>query len=236
MQRKINIFITLFFIALGNLHCQNTGSHNSYIGPEKGSLVIVGGGGAIDSIMVTFIDLAGGKDAPIVVIPTAGGEESYDQNAWDAKHFRNLGATDVKVLHTTDRNVANSEEFVKPLIRAKGVWFSGGRQWHLVDSYKNTLTEKMLWQLLDRNGVIGGSSAGATIQGSYLARGDILCAEELRQMIQTWVRHLHYGRARFLMNVRPDVDATRLTEQIEQGGFPGGGKSDDSDAHGSFLW
>jgi cyanophycinase len=58
------------------------------------------------------------------------------------------------------------------LISAKFVWFSGGRQWRLVDAYKNTLTEKMLQKVLENGGVIGGSSAGATIQGSYLVRGD----------------------------------------------------------------
>jgi cyanophycinase len=42
----------------------------------------------------------------------------------------------------------------------------------LADSYLNTTTHEALWELLDRGGVIGGSSAGATIQGSYLARGD----------------------------------------------------------------
>ena len=55
---------------------------------------------------------------------------------------------------------------------ATGVWFTGGRQWRLVDSYAETRTEEELWALLERGGVIGGSSAGATIQGSYLARGD----------------------------------------------------------------
>jgi len=42
----------------------------------------------------------------------------------------------------------------------------------LADSYLNTKVHDALWDLLDRGGVIGGSSAGATIQGSYLARGD----------------------------------------------------------------
>ena len=52
------------------------------------------------------------------------------------------------------------------------VWFTGGRQWRLADSYLGTKVEEELWALLGRGGVIGGSSAGATIQGSYLARGD----------------------------------------------------------------
>ena len=42
----------------------------------------------------------------------------------------------------------------------------------LVDSYFNTKTHEALLKLLDRGGVIGGSSAGASIQGSYLVRGD----------------------------------------------------------------
>ncbi|MGD8817263.1 MAG: cyanophycinase, partial [Acidobacteriota bacterium] len=55
---------------------------------------------------------------------------------------------------------------------ARGVWFNGGRQWRLADAYLNTLTHDELWKVLERGGVIGGSSAGATIQGEYLARGD----------------------------------------------------------------
>jgi cyanophycinase len=75
-------------------------------------------------------------------------------------------------LHTDDPKEANSETFFGPITEAGGVWFGGGRQCRLVDSYANTKTEKAFWDVLDRGGVIGGSSAGATIQGSYLARGD----------------------------------------------------------------
>jgi cyanophycinase len=40
-----------------------------------------------------------------------------------------------------------------------------------VDAYLNTSVEKEIKKLLDRGGVVGGTSAGATIQGSYLVRG-----------------------------------------------------------------
>ena len=146
--------------------------NSSYVGPESGSLVIVGGGAASDSIYQRVIDLAGGNDAPIVVIPTAGGEPSYDDNAAGAATFRRLGSRNVTVLHTYDPQVADTEEFVRPLLSAKGVWFGGGRQWQLVDAYAGTLTERSFWGVLERDGVIGGSSAGATIQGSFLTRGD----------------------------------------------------------------
>lgn len=141
-------------------------------GPEEGSLILVGGGFIGADITNTFINLAGGKNASLVVIPTAGGQESYDDDVRFAKQLREYGCTNVTVLHTYDKNLADSDEFTPSLKEATGVWFSGGRQWRLVDAYTDTASEKAFWDVLNRGGVIGGTSAGATIQGSYLARGD----------------------------------------------------------------
>lgn len=142
------------------------------VGPERGALVIVGGAMQDTAIMERFIDLAGGKTAPIVIIPTAGGGEGYDDYYRGARRWREMGVESVTVVHTKDRTEADSEAFVEPIRNARGVWFPGGRQWRLADSYLNTRTEDELHALLARGGVIGGSSAGATIQGSYLVRGD----------------------------------------------------------------
>lgn len=141
-------------------------------GPENGTLLIVGGGGNTDPMFKRFIDLAGGVDAPLIYIPTANSDIDDAAREARADKLRALGATNVTVLHTTDPQVANTKSFVKPLLQAKGVWFGGGRQWRLVDAYKGTQVEALLWKVLERGGVIAGSSAGATIQGSYLARGD----------------------------------------------------------------
>lgn len=140
-------------------------------GPDKGALVIVGGGKIGPEILNRFFELAGGKDAPIVVIPTAGGEAAYDMTYAGVKVLTDAGATHVTVLHTDDRKVADSEAFVKPLTEARGVWFPGGRQWRLVDSYLGTRTETEVKRVLARGGVVGGTSAGASIQASYLVRG-----------------------------------------------------------------
>ena len=141
------------------------------VGPEHGALLIHGGGRLTAETVREFIRLAGGIDAPFVIIPTAEPGEDWDE-AYLAKSFlARSGAKDVTVLHTRDPAVADSETFVAPLRRAKGVWFGGGRQWRLADSYLRTRTEKELHAVLARGGVIGGSSAGATIQGSYLVRG-----------------------------------------------------------------
>jgi cyanophycinase len=149
-------------------------------GPAKGTLVIVGGGSLRDvGIAERFIELAGGKDAKIVIVPTAGGNKNQDGSIKlykeeDAlKSWRARGLTNVQMLHTADKRVADTAEFIKPLSDAAAVWFEGGRQWNLVDSYANTLAEKAFHQVLERGGVIGGSSAGATIQGDFLVRGAV---------------------------------------------------------------
>lgn len=170
-MKKISPLI-LFIIAFTNLQSQNSENNKSFIGPESGSLVIVGGSLNDDSIINRFIELAGGKDAAFVVIPTASGRENYNENSGFAGTLKELGIKNVTVLHTNNKKVADSDSFVKPLRHANAVWFGGGRQWRLVDSYKNTLTEELIGKVLERGGVVGGSSAGATIQGSYLARGD----------------------------------------------------------------
>ena len=146
--------------------------HAAEVGPANGTLVIVGGGAGTD-LLKAFVEIAGGPQAPLVVIPTANGSSIHDQFHRAARFFREeAGVTDVVVIHTNDRAEANSREFVEPIRQARAVWFPGGRQWRLADSYLGTRTQRELEALLARGGVIGGTSAGATIQGSYLARGD----------------------------------------------------------------
>ncbi|MBX9585050.1 MAG: cyanophycinase [Gemmataceae bacterium] len=137
---------------------------------EKGSLVIVGGGRMGGDLWRRFLDLAGGPDAPIVVIPTAL-EDPLPETPGEVAALRRLGAKNVKVLHTRNRAEADDPAFSEMLLTAKGVWFGGGRQWRFVDTYAGTLTEKRIHAVLARGGVIGGSSAGASIQGEYLPRG-----------------------------------------------------------------
>ena len=164
---KTPFFISMFFLLIFA-----TSIPAQEVGPAKGALMLVGSGLKDPAIIERFLDLAGGKDAPIVVIPTAGGSEDYGPYWKGLRQFKRAGATHLTVLHTTDRTEADTEEFAKPIRAARGVWFSGGRQWRLADSYLNTKVHDALWNLLERGGVIGGTSAGATIQGSYLARGD----------------------------------------------------------------
>jgi cyanophycinase len=148
-------------------------------GPPRGRLVIVGGGNLDGTgIIEKFIELAGGPAKKFIIVPTAGGNRGrdnavtpYDESTVVASWVRR-GVKNVKMLHTHDPKVADTEAFVKDLREADAVWFNGGRQWNIVDSYANTLTYREFHKVLERGGVIAGSSAGATIQGEYLVRGD----------------------------------------------------------------
>src|SRR5207244_7229490 len=104
---------------------------------------------------------------------TAGGNRNADGSLREYKDETVIapwlarGLKNVRMLHTADRKAADTEAFAQPLRDANAVWFDGGRQWNIVDSYGGTLTEKEFHNVLARGGVIGGSSAGATIQGDY---------------------------------------------------------------------
>jgi cyanophycinase len=139
------------------------------VGPPRGTLVVVGGGSLGPEIYRTFIDAAGGPEALILVVPNASGADSMSPNAGQA--WRNNGARNVQVLFTKDRRVADSDSFTAPIRRAGGVWFEGGRQFRLVQDYGGTKTEREFMAVLERGGVVGGSSAGATILGDFMVRG-----------------------------------------------------------------
>jgi cyanophycinase len=148
-------------------------------GPPSGALVIAGGGSMEDTgIIEKFIQLAGGPDAKFVIVPTAAGNRNQEgalrvyKNDEVVASWLKRGVKHVKMLHTHDPKVADTAAFASGLRDAKGVWFNGGRQWNIVDSYAGTLTYREFLKVLERGGVIGGSSAGATIQGEYLVRGD----------------------------------------------------------------
>jgi cyanophycinase len=136
---------------------------------QKGWLIIHGGGIMEPEVRDRFVALVGGPDANIVMIPTALSDAEIPHRSDQIATF--LGVRNYTELHTRDRNKANSEAFVEPLRHAAGVWIDGGRQWRLVDAYAGTAVERELKALLARGGVVFGSSAGASIQASFLVRG-----------------------------------------------------------------
>ncbi len=176
LQRLLHPLMTGLLLLGVRLPAQDAPVH----GPANGSLVIAGGG-QLDGtgIIERFVELAGGPHAKIVIVPTAGGNARPDGTLipYDATRvlasWKARGLTNVHMLHTHDRKIADTDSFSSLLLDAKGVWFNGGRQWNIADSYAGTKSYHAFHRVLTRGGVIGGSSAGATIQGTYLVRGAV---------------------------------------------------------------
>jgi cyanophycinase len=179
-RRLVGLLIIFFFT------CSVTNGHTYSTGPEKGKLILTGGD--LETGLKEFVTFAGGPDANIVYIPTAASILRLPSGLiWELKNTDELpantpefkaelckmfGIKSITILHTRNRKIANSEDFVKPLRSAQGVWFSGGNAGRLSQAYLDTLTQRELEAVLRRGGVIGGNSAGAIIQGSYTIRGN----------------------------------------------------------------
>ena len=165
--------IVLLLLVVPSLSAQEAGqTEEPVVGPANGALVIVGGAMRDIAIRERFVELAGGEDARIIVVPTAGGQDEYDNATCGVAGWWGMGVRSVTCLHSRDPAEANTDEFIKPIQDATAVWFNGGRQWHIADSFLGTRTEEEFNKVLERGGVIGGSSAGASIQGSFMVRGD----------------------------------------------------------------
>jgi len=140
--------------------------------PTRGALVICGGGALPGAVYDRFLELAGGPRARIVFIPTASEANTRPgREPRDLGLLRAHGATTVQLLHTRSRDEANDPAFVRPLTEATGVWLSGGAQSRLAEVYVDTAVERQLKAMLDRGGVIGGTSAGAAIMTRMMITG-----------------------------------------------------------------
>lgn len=173
IPRIISVFIASVLCLGLNAQKPTAVTSTTVHGPEKGSLIIIGGGDVTPQIWDRFVELAGGENAEIVVITNASGEEDdYHTTALVELRDRLNYSFSVTRMHLKDIVEANDPEKIAPLKTATGVYFTGGRQWRIAEVYLNTQAHQEMWNLLRRGGVIAGSSAGASVQGSFLWRGD----------------------------------------------------------------
>jgi cyanophycinase len=136
-----------------------------------GALVIVGGGGLPDSVRDRFLELAGGKQARVVVIPTASARFEATGVSLSFEFWKAQGIASVVLLHAHRREEADRPEFIRPLTEATGVWIAGGDQSRLAAVYRGTTVLAELMRLLARGGVIGGTSAGAAVLSGLMITG-----------------------------------------------------------------
>jgi cyanophycinase len=136
----------------------------------KGKLLIIGGVQTKD-ILKKYVELAGGNDARIIIIPNAGSEPVYWSKE-QKKDFEELGAKADYLLFT--RQTADADSNLKKMDWANAVFFLGGDQSNLTRDMLGTKLLQKVYDIYKNGGVVGGSSAGAAVMSEVMITGNEL--------------------------------------------------------------
>lgn len=133
-----------------------------------GYLLLEGGaefGGLMREPDLKAIELAGGLDAPIRIIPTAAAPDQNDQRAGNngVRWFKQLGARDVVSVPLIDSTSANDEKIAGSLQEAKLIYMLGGFTHYLGQTLQDSLAWRAVLAAHQKGAVIAGSSAGAMV-------------------------------------------------------------------------
>lgn len=129
-------------------------------------------GGAEDkvrrlTVLRRFVRLAGGRDARLVIIPTASGF-SHEVTEVYSTVFSRLHATVLGAVHPETRAEADRPDAGDLLEQATGVFVSGGNQLKLGQLLVGTRTGQALVDAYQRGAVVAGTSAGASILSQFM--------------------------------------------------------------------
>ena len=101
----------------------------------RGNLVLNGGGGRPRAVMEKFIELAGGRDAAIVIVPTASAEA--DTGSYYVGQFADeYGCTNVTALEIHSRDDAVRADYAELARGAGGIFFTGGDQRRIIEALR----------------------------------------------------------------------------------------------------
>ena len=137
-----------------------------------GYLLLEGGaefGGRMRDPDLRAIELAGGFDAPIRIIPTAAAPDNNHQRAGNngMRWFQSLGAKDVISVPLIDSKSANDENIAQSLRDAKLIYLLGGFTHYLGQTLKDSLAWQSALEAYQNGAVIAGSSAGAMVMCEF---------------------------------------------------------------------
>ncbi len=174
---------SVFLIVLGSVSGPGRADDNilglptTKVASRQGAVMLHGGGRITNEVFNRFVELAGGKEARIVLVPSAGYHLADYQNRQKFLDVLNrrfsswVGlATSSRIvsfdfLYTDNPDDADDPAFIRPLTTATGVWFCGGDQSCLNYRYvgefpRQTRFQAALREVLTRGGIVGGTSAG----------------------------------------------------------------------------
>jgi cyanophycinase len=137
----------------------------------RGHLVLNGGGSKPAVVMEKFIELAGGRDAAIVVFPTASGEPDTGDYYRDL-FMNDYGCTNVAVAEVRTADDAQDPVLAGQVGSAGGIFFSGGDQRRITRALLGTPVGDAVRTAFERGAAVGGTSAGTACQSPLMITGD----------------------------------------------------------------
>ncbi len=136
---------------------------------RPGAIMAIGGAeDKLDDkvILSTFVQLAGGREAKIAIVPTASSIESAGERY--KALFLGLGASEVQVVYLADRADADGGAPIELLQDATGIFLTGGNQMRLSSIVGGTRAMHIVLQRNAEGAIVAGTSAGASILSSHM--------------------------------------------------------------------
>ena len=130
-----------------------------------GALLVIGGGRIVPELREAFFQLAGGKDARILIFPQASSRERAGQQHLEA--WQEAGGTKLVIADLT-----KPKEIRRALADANAIWFGGGSQNRLMDALRDAKLIDLIRARHAEGLVVGGTSAGAAVMSKKMLTGD----------------------------------------------------------------
>mgnify|MGYP001828434991 CR=1 FL=1 len=162
---------------------------------DAGHLVIIGGGSRPPHMIQKIVELAGGEEARLLIIPVAS-IEPVETAEYQKGQFEEAGAGSVDYI-IFDRETVDSEENLAALAQATGVFLSGGDQRRLTETMMGSRLLERLHELYTNGGVIAGTSAGAAVMSPVMITGDERINQDPERAFETIQRGNMDTRAGF---------------------------------------
>ena len=162
-----------------------TGNNTNIDANPDGGICLMGGATEDDNAMTWFLERANGGD--VVVLRTSG-SDGYNNYLYSS-----LGVTlnSVETIVFNNANASNNAAVIQAIAKAEAIWFAGGDQWEYINYWRNTPIDSTINHLINtKNIVVGGTSAGMAILGSYqysAENGSVLSSEALADPYDSYV-------------------------------------------------
>ncbi len=141
-------------------------------GIHRGYIIPIGGREdkfTSSKVLTRFIELSGGEDAYIVIIPTAS--KLLDTGSEYVKIFNNLGVKNAISLEIQNRADTYKEAYLAHFEKATGIFMTGGNQLLLSTILGGTKVAQLIRRCNAKGVHVAGTSAGAAFISEHMIVG-----------------------------------------------------------------